>query len=119
MGVVRESMPFCEEEVAGCKVISEGKIREEGSGVFTSGDVCEGVVGFEAERAGGLDAEAMFAGPTVISKSDNRGVDPWVDPAFEESDAGNPFFDVTGGAIFRVEPEVFVPSCSTHSLGVV
>ena len=61
----------------------------------------------------------MLAGPAVIAKSDDRGVDSRIDSAFEESDTGNPFFNVTRGAIFLVEPEVFVPSCSTHSLRVV
>ena len=48
MGVVRESVPFSEEEVAGCEVIGEGEVSEEGTDVFTSGDVCEGIAGFEA-----------------------------------------------------------------------
>jgi len=42
-----------------------------------------------------------------------------VNPTFEKSDTGDPFFDVSGGAVFRVESEVFVPSCSAHPLWMV
>ena len=67
MGVIGETMPFGEEEVAGCEVISEGEVSEKGADVLTSSDVGEGIVSFEAEWARSLDAEPVFAGPPVVA----------------------------------------------------
>ena len=119
VGVIGETVPFGEEEMAGCEVIGEGEVSEKSADVLTSSDVGERIVCFEAEWARGLDAKSVFTGPPVVAKSDYRGVNSRVNPTFEKSDTGDPFFDVSGGAVFRVESEVFVPSCSAHPLRVV
>ena len=65
--MIGETVPFGEEEMAGCEVIGEGEVSEKSADVLTSSDVGERIVCFEAERARGLDAKSVFAGPPVVA----------------------------------------------------